>query len=296
MEDTIEINGVAYARSQAQFDKQVEKVMDQLGDYTKDVLQTTNAIIAGGAVLSAFTNQEIKDIDIYFQNEEALTEAFVLLTRDWDNVYLGHTDKSITFSDRDTGARLQFIHFEYFETPEEVFEAFDFTVCMGAIKLSTEKQPQLVLHKDFIGDMASRTLRFNQGTRFPYISLIRTRKYQEKGYHIARGGLLAIAMACGYIPLDSWEKAKEQLGGVYGDAVEPQIDNESPFTPEALFDIISEINEPETPLAGIDTDYDRVWNRLTGTIYGTDEAKTFGKVIFGEQEKEPIKPVEELDF
>jgi hypothetical protein len=243
MNRTLEINGVKYVKQGADFDKQVTNVLSFLGRDMIDALTEAKAIIAGGAVLSNFTQQEVNDVDVYFRSKESMALAFIHLVENWDSVYLGHTDKSITLKDRDTGTKVQFIHFEYFEDAEAVFEAFDFTVCMAAIEMNDKDNYELVMHPQFLSDVASRTLHFNDGTRFPYISALRMKKYADRGYKIGKGHTLAIAAACATIPIKNWEEAKYQLGGVYGYAIDLEMDKDTEFTPRALHDVLTRIRD-----------------------------------------------------
>lgn len=265
----LQINGATYVRSDADYQDQIDKVCSHLGDDMFEALTEADAIIAGGAILSAFTHQDINDIDVYFRDRESMMKAFVKVTRDWESIYLGHTDKSITLKDKGSETIVQFIYFDFFATPEDIFQAFDFTVCMAAIELGTLA---FVAHKDFISDMASRTLHFNPGTKFPYISLIRTKKYQERGYKIGRGHLLAIANACARMPINNWHQAKYQLGGVYGDQIILQIDNDETFTTERLHTLLTELKD----YVHIDrSDYPVLFRELTGQEFGSKEAKEF---------------------
>lgn len=264
MEDqprTLNINGVRYVRSDADYRAQIEKVADMLGAEMLPALMEAKAIVAGGAILSAFTHQEINDIDVYFPSKKAMAQAFLRVTEGWDSVYLGHTDKSITLKDRDTNATVQFIYFDYFDSAEAVFEAFDFTVCMAAIELDTLS---FVAHSDFVSDMASRTLHFNRGTRFPYISLVRTKKYQERGYKIGKGNLLAIANACAGMPIASWEEARHQLGGVYGYEIDLEIEKDAEFTQDALHLVLTSIKEDRPMITH--TDYDEICTILKAEL------------------------------
>lgn len=260
MERVIELNGARYVKDGADFNKQVNKVLGSIGEDMLNELTKANAIIAGGAVLSAFTHQDINDVDVYFRSKQSMADAFVALTKNWNSVYLGHTDKSITLKDRQSDIIVQFIHFDYFESAEAIFEAFDFTVCMAAIELR-EGGHTFVAHPEFISDMASRTLRFNPGTRFPYISLMRTKKYQEKGYKIGRGNLLAIANACSALPITSWEEAKTQLGGVYGNAIRLAVDSEEEFSFEKLHKVLTEISDTISDCST--SNYDAIYEELT---------------------------------
>lgn len=261
-EDKMIINGEEYRKTNMVFDftPQMNTVLGQLGSLILDACAEAGAMIAGGALTSAFTHTEIKDVDIYFRDKESMTKAFVKIADDWENVYLGHTDKSITIRDLETGATVQFIHFDYFDSLKSVFEAFDFTVCMAGIDLKTG---ELEMSPNFLSDVTSRTLHFNRGTRFPYISLIRTRKYQEKGYKIGKGTILAIANACANWKIGTWEQAKEQLGGVYGDEIDVQVGQDVEFTQDALHKLLTSIPEERSFSVNLE-DYAKLYEELTG--------------------------------
>lgn len=257
----IEINGERYIRSDVDYQKQIDAVCRMLGDDMFKALKEADAIIAGGALISAFTHKDINDIDVYFRSKEQMAEAFVRVTENWDSVYLGHTDKSITLKDRETDTIIQFIYFDYFDTPDSIFEAFDFTICMSAIE---PKDLSFACSKDFISDIASRTIHFNPGTRFPYISLLRTKKYQERGYKIGRGNLLAIANACAQLPIQNWAQAKYQLGGVYGNEITIAQEEDKPFSPKLLHELLTELKENSSVRY---SNYNEIYKELTGKEY-----------------------------
>lgn len=266
---TLVVNGVKYVKQGADFQKQTDKVVDLLGVDMYRVLSSCRAIIAGGAVLSTFTNQDVHDVDVYFRSREDLVKAFLEITKDWEGIYLGNSDKSITLKDRDTGAIVQFIYFDYFKDADAVFEAFDFTVCMAAVELNSDEQGdyELVLHPSFLSDMATRTLKFNAGTHFPYISLIRTKKYIERGYVIGKGNLLAIAIACASKPIQTWDEARYQLGGVYGNEIQLEIEQGTEFSQEKLHEIVTRIKDNAPSI--YNQDYERLFFELTSYKYGT---------------------------
>ena len=275
MDRIIEVNGIKYTRQGAEYNHQMKKVLSCLGENMLEAITAGRGIIAGGAITSAFTHQEINDIDVYFRSQEDLAMAFVIATTDFENIYLGHTEKSITLKDKDTDAIIQFIFFDYFKDAEAVFEAFDFTVCMGAIEVGlSPEQDQLILHPNFLGDVASRTLRFNTGTRFPYISLVRTKKYQSKGYKIGKGNLISIGVACANYPISSWADAKEQLGGVYGYEIDIKETNEDEFSQEALIEMLGEIRDDFRPYINAVGDYTKLYHELTGIDYNNYTERT----------------------
>ncbi len=284
MNNSITVDGVKYTRNGADFDQQIDSVLSFLGPEMKKALRESNAMIAGGAITSAFTHAETKDVDVYFRSTDDLRKAFLMVTRQWEGIYLSHTDKSVTIKDKETGTTVQFIYFDHFSSPEEVFKAFDFTVCMGAIEFSEAAGWQLVLHPSFLSDVASRTLHFNPGTRYPYISLVRTRKYKEKGYKIGKGNLIAIGIACSGVPITSWEGAKEQLGGVYGYEIDLKADDEEPFSLDKLYDVISSVKDTDRPY--VVSDYTDLYQDLTGINYEdyaarSEYEKEFDRVLNG---------------
>ena len=61
--------------------------------------------------------------------------------------------KSITFKARDTDMLTQLMHFKFFNSPEEIFETFDYTCCMGAYSFAGEG---FTFHKDFFKHNSQR--------------------------------------------------------------------------------------------------------------------------------------------
>lgn len=178
------------------------------------------AILAGGAVLSAFTGQDANDYDIYFKSrsafEAAVEEAYA--SSMW---CVSATKRSVTFLSND-GLPVQFMWFDWFDDAAAIFDKFDFTCCMAAYDFDAGKEgvEPFTLHSDFIHAAAERRLTFHGGTLFPLVSLLRVMKYTARGYTITRQQQLAIGMACSALSMKSWEDLKTQLGGVYGHHIE----------------------------------------------------------------------------
>lgn len=188
--------------------------------------------IAGGAVTSVFTNQPINDVDVYFKTREQFEGAIAYA---YDNgLWCADISKrSVTFKDGDT--IIQFMHFDFFPTADDIFKAFDFTVCMGAYDYDTK---ELVLHPDFLKHNSQRFLRFNPGTNFPLASATRVLKYQGRGYTIGKGDILKIALACRKVDINSWAELKDQIGGAYGYKVEIAGEDQ-PFSLDAAIEALT---------------------------------------------------------
>lgn len=172
------------------------------------------AFAAGGAVTSVFTGKPINDVDVYFKSREAF-DAAVASAYDEGMWCLSSSKRAVTFGDRD-GTPIQFMHFDFFPTAQDIFAAFDFTVVMGALDFDTD---EFFFHDDFLKHNSQRFLRFHPGTRFPLASATRILKYQDRGYTIGKGDILKIALASRKVKIDTWEELKDQIGGAYGEKV-----------------------------------------------------------------------------
>lgn len=174
------------------------------------MMRAYHIIVAGGAITSIFTNSDINDVDMYFRSKRDLSD---FLCNEMDsNWVIAHTDKAFLF--KQNNIKIQAIHFKYFETADDIFDTFDFTVCMGAYDFDKE---EFVLHKDFIKHNAARILRFNAGTAFPIVSALRIQKYEKKGYTISKSEYLRIMLTIANCKISSYEKLKSQMGGMYGE-------------------------------------------------------------------------------
>lgn len=201
--------------------KELKQIKDASG-YT----WPKGAFVAGGAITSVFTAQPINDVDFYFKTQKDFITAV-------GNAYddgmwcLAATDRAITFGNRD-GAIIQFMLFDFFPEVQNVFDAFDFTVCMGAYDIDKE---EFVFQEDFFKHAAQRHMSFHAGTRYPFGSLLRVLKYQDRGYKINRADMLRIGLALHKVELNSWDDLAAAIGGQYGERA--LIDTEVPFSIDA---------------------------------------------------------------
>ncbi|MEM4994837.1 hypothetical protein WKH56_19945 [Priestia sp. SB1] len=183
----------------------------------KDLVETMKAykvFIAGGTITSLFTNKEINDIDIYFRCEE---DAVGFLVDVWEDkgYVVSHTKKAtqlMMYGDGES-INIQLIHFNYFNSATEIFERFDFTSCMGCFDFEKE---EFILHDDFLKHNAQRVLKFNSATAYPIVSLLRVKKYEEKGFRISKPEFIRIALTCMNLNINTYEELKDHLGGMYG--------------------------------------------------------------------------------
>lgn len=209
-----------------------KKLKNILGDYLYDMLKLNSAIVAGGSITSIFSNRDINDIDVYFHSKKDVAN-FMQEVMDENAWIVSHTNKATLFKYRNV--EVQIIHFDVFETIDDLFNTFDFTVCMGAFDFNKEN---FVLHEDFLKHNSQRILKFNQNTAFPIISALRVRKYEGKGYTISKPEFLRIILTCLSLNIDSYEDLKDQMGGMYGVNYDKLLQHEE----DEGFDLVKIIN------------------------------------------------------
>lgn len=174
------------------------KLYDYL-DNMIDELKDAKVFVAGGLITSLFCNREINDIDIYFRDKESFI-SFMYKMYNGSTIW-SHTKKATLFVKDDKHAQL--IHFKFFESAQDIFDTFDFTVCMGCFDFATE---EFIFHPDFLRHNSQRILEFNPNTAYPIVSALRIQKYEKKGYRISKPEFLKVILACLKLQITSYDE------------------------------------------------------------------------------------------
>lgn len=191
-----------------EYSKIKEKIKYLIGDELYKCLKESEAFLAGGAITSLFTNRDINDFDIYFKSKQACKD-FLL---DNQSTYIkAQTNLALLTSYH--GTDIQFIYFKFFDDPQEIFDSFDFTCCMGCFNFKDEK---FYFHDDFFKDNCSKELIFNKNTSYPIISALRVNKYIERGYTISKSQMLSIMFTISKLNISTFEEFEKHFGGMYG--------------------------------------------------------------------------------
>lgn len=98
----------------------------------------------------------------------------------------------------------------FFGEPDAIHANYDFTHCTCYWEASTG---QLTLRPEALESLLSRTLVYN-GSRYPVASLLRVRKFVERGWRINAGQVLKMALQIGELDLTSFAVLEDQLTGV----------------------------------------------------------------------------------
>lgn len=239
--------------------KELKKLIPQP---TWDFLKAHKAMLVGGSLTSILTKKEINDFDIYFKDRD----SFILSLMDVrgikeslpleefpDNVdiysqhldsyefhYVCHTEKSVTFKPRYSDELYQFIHQNFYKGVNEVFNDFDFTINMVGYDFELD---EVVVHPEAMLHLSQRILVTNSGTKYPLISVLRTNKYQERGYTVSKKELVKLLLAVNKLEINSYEDVGKHIGGLYGTLnIAEVFDTTKEFS---LDEVITQLSELE---------------------------------------------------
>lgn len=172
--------------------------------------KTHKAFLCGGAITSLFSNSKINDFDFYFRNSEALELFESDIKKEGFNLII-NTDNALTYQKENTAFQLIKKPGFFKDTTNEIFNMFDFTVCMGAYDFDSES---FVLEERFLYHLARKEIIFNTNAEYPLASLCRIRKYLNRGFSVSAAELVKIALKIHSLDLKDYKTLKDQLMGI----------------------------------------------------------------------------------
>lgn len=98
----------------------------------------------------------------------------------------------------------------FYGDPDQIHESYDFVHCMNFYESGTSS---LTLRPDALEALLSKTLVY-RGSQYPLCSVIRSRKFVERGWRINAGQYLKMAMQISKLDLTDHVTLEEQLTGV----------------------------------------------------------------------------------
>lgn len=211
-----------------------------------EILKPYNVIIAGGAITSIFTNSPINDFDMYFRDADTVKQFYTTEVINYQNFrpqYLTH--RAVTLVSPNAESVYQMVCCGLYETPEDVFKNFDFTINMGAYDFKTE---EFVLHPEFLLHNAQRMISVNKDTKYPIASLVRVQKYMARGYQMMPTEWFKMAIMLHQYNIDSWNTFEDGLTGLYGEEIHvANQDDDTPFSWDEAMKRICKLQETELP-------------------------------------------------
>lgn len=162
-----------------------------------------NGFIAGGCFKNIFNNEKIKDLDIFFENEDDLQEAIDYYNKNGCTYeFYYRNDNVVAFIDKNTGIRLELIQ-KTFGTPEEIINDFDFSITKFAYFTEEFKREggsygttyKIIHHKDFFEHLHMKRLVVNKDLLYPFGTFERMIRYIKYGYMPCKESKLNIIKA-----------------------------------------------------------------------------------------------------
>lgn len=166
-------------------------------------LNDHNGFIAGGCFKNIFKNERLKDIDIFFRNEDDFNDAWNFYDDMFGMPYY-ENDKVVAFKKRD-GIVIELIRYT-FGTPEEILQKFDFSITKFA--LYRETKPLItsdsiedvdsfvaLYHQDFFEHLLTNKLVIEPNLLFPVSTFERTLRYTRYGYGLCKESKLNLIKA-----------------------------------------------------------------------------------------------------
>jgi hypothetical protein len=139
--------------------------------------------IAGGCFKSYFSGKRIKDIDIFFSNEEDYENA---VSRNKE--YIVYQNDNCQTIEKN-GMRIDLIRF-IFGTPERILCNFDFTISKFA--MDSEK---VYYHADFFKHLTLKKLVLDDKIPKPYSTFSRTMRYSKYGFNLCKESTIKLLSA-----------------------------------------------------------------------------------------------------
>lgn len=252
------------------YQREIDYVTSLMDSELLGLLEDNDCIIAGGALTSVFTNKPVNDIDVYFRSKEAFSNVVrAIMHNSYDSEYsVGHSEARVTHYTNKTillrsgEQEVQLVAYKFFETPEKIFNDYDFTINMAALELKTKN---LTVYNEFFKHNAQRYLGFNEGTRYPLVSALRVQKYKERGYDISKAQFLKLCLAINAKNIDSWEVLMDELGSFYGLKPDEIFDTTKEFNLQSAMDQLEAVYSiPNKMYKNLTIDWESIYKEFEG--------------------------------
>lgn len=161
--------------------------------------------IAGGCFKNLINGEEIKDVDVYFENEADFLEAVEYYRGNSTYRDSYENDKVVAFFNKRSKKRVELIR-ALFGTPEKVIDEFDFTITKMVYYKHIEPASEdneheekteyrVMHHRDFFEHLHLKRLVIDNKIIRPGSTFERTYKYKGYGYGLCRESKVKIIEA-----------------------------------------------------------------------------------------------------
>jgi len=175
-------------------------LFNDLMNYNTEVVEENNRVKI--KVNYEEMTEQISELE-EVEDGEALENT---LTENKDDKYkpIFISENAITLSNK-----IQIV-LRFYGSPEEIHSNYDF---VHTTNYWTSKDKQLYLNKEALESLLSKHLIY-KGSKYPLCSIIRTRKFIKRGWHINAGQYVKMALQLNEIDLFNIDTLRDQLVGV----------------------------------------------------------------------------------
>lgn len=219
------------------------KWLESIKDSELRKLVKTNTIITGGCIASMLLQEKINDFDLYFTDKETALKIAIYYANQFNK--LNDMEVRVNIQDNDQiklkipsggiikenkatcneklkyrpiylssnaitlSGKIQLI-VRFYGDADEIHSNYDFVHCTNYWTSSDNK---LVLRANALEALLTRVLQY-QGSKYPLCSVIRTRKFIERGWRINAGQYLKMCFQLSRLDLTDLNVLEDQLMGV----------------------------------------------------------------------------------
>ena len=240
------------------FGYEIKQIREGIGSELFNKFSNIDCFLAGGAMVSIYNNRPVEDYDIYTKSaKDAFKVIFSLENQKF--VCVAKTNRSALFckGTEENKILVNVIYFNYFNNLKEVFDLFDFTVCMGGYDF---KNKTFDFHPAFFRDNLIKKLFYSNNSRYPIGALIRIGKYKNKGFNISKKELIKIILHCQKLEINNMDDLEDQVGTIYGCNLKEIIGEE--FDLNTIINKLDKIEDQEfipNKKVNIDIDWEEVF-------------------------------------
>lgn len=161
---------------------ELEALIEKFNVDIQPVLSVKGCFLAGGALrLTVDPEDEVQDIDLFFETKEALNEALNYYDNSglYKSVFRCPKGELFTYRNLNTAMKVQLVAKEFY-SPQEAIASFD--IIAGCAAWDGER---FYKNRKFISDVLNKRLSINTVT-YPRSTMRRVAKYVDKGYRLTR--------------------------------------------------------------------------------------------------------------
>lgn len=194
-----------------------------------------NGFICGGCFKNIFSQEQVKDIDMFFPNEEEFIKAKILFKDSEDYTLFYENKNVIAFKDK-KGITIELCH-KIYGTPEEILNQFDFTITKFAYfkevveisdnpfeddfevpfvddnEIETKITYKILCDDCFFEHLHFKRLVVDNKMPYPMSTLERSYRYAKYGYQPCKETKLKIAKAINEMPISDIEVSQSLYEG-----------------------------------------------------------------------------------